>query len=88
MNSKKKTEKNFQTLQSFLDKKKMHLKVQSGWLYIPFPSSSLLKLHKKIVKKGSFFGHDLLFEQNNIRSETVVLDSVIISDELFFRSYE
>jgi hypothetical protein len=60
---------------SFLQKEKIHLKIQPGWLIVPFFSKRLFDSQKKILKNGSFFGTNFSFEQNNVLSETILLDS-------------
>jgi hypothetical protein len=62
-------------IKSFLQKEKIHLKIQPGWLIVPFFSKRLFDSHKKILKSGSFFCMYLSFEQNNVLSETILLDS-------------
>jgi hypothetical protein len=47
-----------------------HFQIQNGWVYFPFSSSNALHSHQNFFPKGSFCGQNLLFEQNQIFSET------------------
>jgi hypothetical protein len=61
-----------------LKNNKLHLKVEQGWLVFPFSSgfqNVFSKNHKKMKKKGQFFDKTLIFEQNDVLLETVLLEN-------------
>lgn len=77
-NQKKKYDTDFQSklhykTKSSLKNKKLQMKVEQGWLVLPFSlQNSFFRNHKKIIKKGQFFEKNLTFEQNNTLFEIVL----------------